>query len=390
MRSRARFVVVSWLASAGWLGCNVILGNESAVFAPELGDSSLADGTSDTDARVDATSDTGGDGTLPDATPCTDTKTNPRHCGACNHDCLDGECKAGLCQPKLLATEMGKLSGLVVDQTHLYWANVTNGNIVRLPIAGGTPEVVFDAHDAGGASNLIALHHDDVYFANASVDGGILRCPKSGCAAAGPDPIVTHVDLVNALSVTDSGVLTFGELTSGGRVGRCTLPCSGGFETISAGEGYPNFITSDGNDVAWSTLFPQTLRVKLGTSAPFTLDQQAGALFLVGNDIVFASIPKGPAVIPRDGGPVRFLTTNPTSTRYLVLDGTTTFFTDAKSGTGSVVRCSLSGCGDAGEPMAINQDTPSAIAVDAKRVYWINDIRIGLNDARGEVMTVAK
>ena len=43
------------------------------------------------------------------------------HCGACNHDCLGGDCKMGNCQPLVVGRSPGRILHLAVNATHVVW-----------------------------------------------------------------------------------------------------------------------------------------------------------------------------------------------------------------------------------------------------------------------------
>ena len=153
MRRRIGLFFASWLVSGAWLGCNVILGNESAVFVP-LERGSAADGSTP-DVLV-ATDGSSNDGGAEDAGPCIEVATNPKHCGACFHDCLGGQCVAGMCQPVELASDESGPFAIAVDATHVYWNNRATGDLWRVPIAGGAKERLFDGpNDTHGETSKL-------------------------------------------------------------------------------------------------------------------------------------------------------------------------------------------------------------------------------------------
>jgi hypothetical protein len=62
-------------------------------------------------------------------TSCVDVQTNTKHCGRCDHDCFNGTCEAGKCQPYTIAT--GQLgSGLLATEDRLFWVRGT-GAVIR-------------------------------------------------------------------------------------------------------------------------------------------------------------------------------------------------------------------------------------------------------------------
>lgn len=381
MRRRLGIVLTTWLVSATWLGCNLILGNESAVFAPEAPEAGPDvlppnDGAPNVD---DGSSPRDGDVVDVDAGPCVDTATNPKHCGACFHDCLGGQCAGGVCQPVSVATDDGVLLAIALDATHVYWANRTTGDIMRAPLGGGPAERVFDGPSGLDPGKEFAVYGGHVYFAfNDPEDssGFVMRCPVTGCAGA-PQPVVSGLTSVDFVAVQDGGTLLFTELS--GRVARCTLPCTPPFETIASGESFPLRATAAGDAVVWSTLDPGrggVVRAKVGTAPPFDVKTSATpyAVAIAGEEIIWAQLGSGPRAIRRDGGgPVRLLTSSGTQTSYMVVENGSVYFTDSRESIGAVYRCALSGCVDGGLPLAANQAKPNGIAVDTKSVYWTTE-----------------
>ena len=345
MRRRLGIVFGTSLVSVAWLGCNLILGNESAVFAPES-EASAGDTAPPSDGPDDGSPH---DGTAPDAGACTNVATNSKHCGACFHDCLGGQCVGGACQPVSVATDDGVLLAISLDATHVYWANRTTGDIMRAPIDGGAPERVFDGPSGTDPGKEFGVYGDHVYFSFVDPDSGgfVMRCPVTGCGGA-PEPVVSGLTDVDFVAVQDGGTLLFTEL-SGRRVGRCTLPCGASFETVAADESFPLRATAAGDTVAWSTLDPGrggVVRAKIGDGAPFDLKTQATpyAVAIAGEEIIWAQLGGGLRAILRDGGsPVRALTSNGLQTSFMVVRDENVYFTDSRETTGAVYRCALSG-----------------------------------------------
>src|ERR1041385_5615350 len=54
-------------------------------------------------------------------TTCTDTQHDAKNCGACGHDCGDGECLLGVCQPALFARATTVVK-IVLTATDVYFA----------------------------------------------------------------------------------------------------------------------------------------------------------------------------------------------------------------------------------------------------------------------------
>lgn len=379
------------------VGCNALLGNESAVFDPG-GSGDGGDGGGDGGASPDATAN--GDARVipdadPDSGPCVNTDNNPKHCGACLHDCLGGLCIARQCQPIKLATEAGKPAAINVDATHIYWSNATSGSISRVPKTGGSIEPVFTAVGGVMTGKQFAIRDGQVYFARNTVGvEGIYRCPVTGCSAATPP-----VEVVPALMVPDfvtieaNDILIWAEARLGGKVGRCTLPACGDGELLVDDGEFALRASARGGVVTWSRLLSGGgIRVRINGGAPSTIlpNIPARDVLLLGSpptDVLFTRLDNGLQAAQLDGGNRRSLTGEATQTEYFALLGNEVFFPDSRSA-GRIVQCSLGGCGDAGTTLASQQAMPRAVAVDERAVYWTNEGQIG--DSEGTINKVAR
>lgn len=397
MRRRGALVLFAWAAGCVWLGCNALLGNESAVFEPDGGaaggDTGAADGGSSESGSNDGSSDGPRDGAPDVFHPCTVTTTDSFNCGACGHDCLGGACVGGSCQPVILASEPGEPTALTVDSTYVYWTNNTSGDVRRVPIAGGAAETIFDGPPGTILGEGLVRSGTDVYFTidDGNADGGVFRCPAAGCAAGGPQAVVAPLAGPEFVGLADGGVLLISEATVPGRVGRCTLPCTSGLDVLAPSEGLPGFVASEGDAFYWSTLIPNggNLRAKPDlASAPSDL---VGGRFVRqvavhGSEVLFAERGTGMKAAARDGGAVRKISGEITDTERFALDGDDVYFNDAVT-LGRVLRCNVTTCGDAGTVLAATQDHPHAIATDKLSVYWTNT---GSSAVGGSVVRVAK
>jgi hypothetical protein len=397
MRRHAAVVLIAWAGGFAWVGCNALLGNESAVFEPDAGiagetganeggsnEAGSGDGASDGRAPEDAAPDV--------VHPCTVTTSDSFNCGACGHDCLGGACMGGLCQPVILATEVGEPTAIVVDATHVYWTNATSGDVRRVPIVGGAVETVFDGPAGSTLGEGLVRSGADVIFTidNGAGDGGIFRCPTSGCGGGGPQPVVAPLAAPEFVGLLDGGVLLFSEQSNGGRVARCTLPCTSGLEVVAPSEGFPQFVASDGTAFYWSTLIPNggNLRGRDDLASP-PRDLVSGRFVrqveVHGAEVLYAERGSGLRAIPRDGGLVRKISEQTTDTQRFALDGDDVYFND-EIALGRILRCNVASCGDAGVAVAASQDHPHAITTDKASVYWTNAGSSGT----GSVVRVAK
>lgn len=107
----------------------------------------------------------------------TDLTTDSKNCGACSHDCLQGACAGGRCQPFVLADGQASPGNVALDATHLYWAaQGAGGGVVRVSRSGGPVEVVAQgALPPGG----IAVDDEAVFWSEFGSGGSVWRLAKS-------------------------------------------------------------------------------------------------------------------------------------------------------------------------------------------------------------------
>jgi hypothetical protein len=146
------------------------------------------------------------------ATPCADTDRNPRHCGACGHDCLGGACESGVCLPTTVAAGLSAPIAVVVDRQScgrgkVFWATrgceddagygaihvaEKDGGDARviataqcmLDLAADETHVVWGAYDQVGAARIEAedVHVVSSFPGNGAVPSGYLVSVAAGQA----------------------------------------------------------------------------------------------------------------------------------------------------------------------------------------------------------------
>lgn len=92
--------------------------------------------------------------------------SDPRHCGSCDQDCLGGGCSNGRCGPFLLTAPGLWLDALTTDSTHLYFAEHDTQSIMRLAQTGGDMEVLAVDQDCYGPMIVVG---DSLYW-SAAID----------------------------------------------------------------------------------------------------------------------------------------------------------------------------------------------------------------------------
>ena len=249
--------------------------------------------------------------------------SDPHNCGACGHDCLGGTCMLGVCQPMVLATSNDQVGGIAVDAANVYFSRIsgTTRGVARQPLAGGAPVTIY-------SSPLTPIY---------------------GLAVVG-----------STLFVDDSHAHLE------------TLPAPAGASTLTAG--YDGSVTTFATDSS---------NVYFANNADYVVRSLGIALSGTPADVVTLTLP---AVALASDGTTLFYATNsdlgavtlPVGTqqtfgsfsgaRALAVDGNTLWVATNNS----VVHLSHTASAYTLLSTVVSQSTPTAIAVDAKAVYWTN------------------
>lgn len=374
---RTKLALLAALAIA--VGCNALLGIESAVFDP----SAAADAAADV-APDDVIPTPSVDAAAPDPEPpppgaCIDLDTNPRHCGACNHDCGPGACKAGVCQAGVVVTEIEMLAALVVTDRHVYY-QTGSGDLRRAPIAGGVAATLYASGASapfGLGSNLVALG-DWLYFSDRSKQL-VARCPLLGACA--PQEVIGSFVVPTYLATLD------GELYAGNggpvpTVLRCREPSCDTIETIADTDQRLQELAVSSTDLVWSVYSDdRTPSIRMqprdgGTTR--TLYQEEAGIYST-RGLVIA----GRSVYANVGGELRaFSLDTATATRLgrignaetlMLVDGELWYgFTG-----GAVYRRPLTTPADAGSVLVANTEAfVGDVVKHPTGVYWISRRRV--------------
>jgi hypothetical protein len=125
---------------------------------------------------------------------CTDTTTDPRHCGRCGHDCELGRCENGFCQPYPLlgdprhATGLKSLYGLTVAGGNLYgtdWYQTQSGLVYTVPTSSAaapypTRYIVPIGMSDGSATTITTDGQHLFYSIYRNVGAGVWSCDFDG------------------------------------------------------------------------------------------------------------------------------------------------------------------------------------------------------------------
>ena len=163
----------------------------------------------------------GGDGGALDAATTTcaaDLTSDPKNCGACGHDCLDGACQNGRCQPVVLQPPSSQhAAAIAVDDTYVYWADNYGATIYRANKRDGSANqvVVSGVPDP----RMIVADGSDLFIA-VNGDNAIWKASKDGTQAATLlAPIGETYVTVLALDATTVFFSATGGIWAGSRAG---------------------------------------------------------------------------------------------------------------------------------------------------------------------------
>lgn len=198
-----------------------------------------------------------------DATPgCeTTTATDPKNCGKCGRDCLEGTCEAGVCKPIKLADTAGA-KALAVEPGNVYW--VTDQGAVYWGKNGGTDRDLIASGQSIGDSPSVAADTDSIFW---TTSVAVIKANKSTkalttVASSQNKPKSLALYSSNAYWIQDRSVMR--------------APKSGGATTIIADEASaPEQVKVDASGVYWVVYGSNELRFAAHTGGtPSTLNAE--------------------------------------------------------------------------------------------------------------------
>jgi hypothetical protein len=385
-------------------GCSAIIGVKDLTYD----EGAANDGGGGADgAKTDGGGGDGaaGDGSN-DANACAaDLLTDKNHCGRCEHSCAGGDCEAGRCKPLTLASGLGNPTGVAVDATHVYVTTYGDNTVLRVPKAGGTPEILATGQTKARG---VVVDGDTLYWADADYPangtdqvGGVWTCKIAGC--------MTNKKLLAAANwavypVLYKGYVYFSE-NNGSSVRKVKADGTGNVEIASTTK--PFTLAVDDNHVYFVSNRPNIYRVPSAGGAEEPVASLAtadylGFIVLDADRVYYAytetggkgvvqsaskQTPSGPKITYGDDNKGSIGVTVDETNVYWVDEGTATG--NATNNDGNVKTCPKTGCSASGPVVLADKCAfGGPLATDADAVYWVEFSTLG--STGGRLRKVAK
>jgi hypothetical protein len=340
-------------------------------------------GTADSAPPEDdgATSDSGEDCTTP-------APNDPANCGRCGHSCQGGACKAGVCQPLVLATDRRSPVDIAVNGAYVYWVeqgtSTTNGADGRLGRASVAP------CDAGCVTHLleegqdftgVAVNAEYAYVTQGRLSTGrVVRVPLDGKPLevfAPNEPSARRIALESSSAIW----INAGAAPSEGLARRRAFDSiSDGGVTIGSGLDYPNAIAVRGDKVFITASgqldFDGYIAITdlTGSSADLIATDQASPRGIAVDSTWAYWANRGDGTVHRarwDGSQHTELVTSAIAANAVAVDSDGLYWTEAGSEPdyldGRLRRSNLDGSGVV--TLADGLTYPNAVTTDVKAVY---------------------
>jgi hypothetical protein len=378
--------------------------------------SGASSGTSTSGGSSGASSSGDGGGCIAPLAACeaagqctTDTNTNPKHCGTCDHDCgANAQCSAGICQPITLQANVNAPVSVSVNSGGIFWLEASVLRSCAKTGCGGSPTILAQSFTnvPGESPRQLYVDEDNAWWLGRPDTAGtnehyILKCATAGCsktptqhgyyAAVGvlvgntasifrydgtgslykypktstTPAYLTGVYLESSMSfAADDTYLAFTNIDTsvGGNAGVYT-------SDITAGAPTKKLIMDSGRHITMTGGFVYASRNTSPTQSNIHKCVVAGTCGGTGTPLLASA-----------DGLITDVLADATGVYWAVMG-------DPSGATGAIRRCALPDCAGGPKDLAKNQANPTALALDGDFVYWAN--RGGAANT-GSIMRVRK
>jgi hypothetical protein len=287
----------------------------------------------------------------------------------------------GACSGDVAPPPLGKVTvlaehqapwGIAVDGTSVYWTNMNLGTVMKVPIDGG--DVVTLASGQQQPSEIV-VDETSVYWINeadiGSMNGAVMKVPLEGGT-----PAVVYQGSPLSLAI-DGGTLYWGALASAGSDTIMQLPAgSDQPETLIMGLSVPNAIAVRNGVVYFSnfgdmTIYKGPVQGRYGTSLCSAGTSGVVEGFAVTDTDVYWTTGEYTTLqkVSVDGGTPVSLTSESRELDGIAVDRQFVYVTSP--GTETLFKLSLGGGQSA--TVAVGQNYPWRVVVDETSAYWIAD-----------------
>jgi hypothetical protein len=322
---------------------------------------------------------------------CVDTTMDQSNCGFCGHNCQGNPCTVGLCQASNIAqvtSSTTHISGIAVDSTTVYWTQGpgSSAGAFGKPFAGGAAVPFGAAKDPRGIvvdlTHLYWADYGDGSLTSAALLGGapVAIVPPTGDSGVPTGPTAIASDAQNIYWV-DSAVGTVNQ-----------MPLQGGtIVRLASNRLTPMAIAVDSTSVYWVDYGSagndgSVNKVPIGTPDSITplatSEQQPSGIAIDAANVYWTdrANPTGTVKsVPIHGGTIVPIAQNQGAPTGVAVDSQFVYWTNYDDNT--VLKAPIGG--GMSYTLASAQNNPSAIAVDDKNVYWANQ-------GSGFILKVAK
>ena len=328
---------------------------------------------------------------LSDGAPC-DTQSDTHNCGACGHDCLGGQCMAGVCQPVVLwpgdSGGGGQPYDLAQDDAYLYWTDISNHTVLRTSkTTGATIDLVPSSFTSLFPRGISVDDAGAVYWGDMSE---IWRCAKTGCTSDPVDVVSTGLDGVYSLAVDDVALYwseNSTEILSAHKFGTGESP-----SVLWEGDASANAVATDGTRVYFTADDGLLRGMLVDGGAGFSIGTAGSAASLgvtLNGGVVYWTI-EDPAhgqvmgASTTDLSPYGIAAQQQYPT-WVASDGTSVFWLTFSGVDSTINGCAIETC----NPTALaTSPSPHALAVDDVAIYWTDTEALG--PANGAIFKLAK